>query len=110
MTTLFLSLCQMLVETASLYLQFHFFGIEVSLVKCIFLSAVASLGLLIQITPSGIGINEALIAFSAQVISVTPAETLAATLLGRAIGFVFLIVFGTLSSYLLVKEIAKNKE
>jgi uncharacterized protein (TIRG00374 family) len=99
------SLCQILLETWGIFLQFKVFGLDVPFIKCILLSSVGLLGLLIQITPAGIGVNEALILFSAQAIAITPAEALAATLSGRAVAFIVLIILGPISSYLLVKDV-----
>ena len=86
------------------YLQFRVFGIEVTFVKCIFLSAVGILALLVAITPAGLGINEALVVFSALTIGITPAESLSAVLLGRAVQMLVLFVLGPVFSYTLLKH------
>ena len=101
----FLSLCQLILETMCLYLQFKVFGLEVSFIKCLLLSTVGMLALLIQITPAGLGVNEALMVFSAQAIAITPADSLAAALLGRLVVFILLAILGPLSSYLLVRKV-----
>ena len=104
LVTTVLSMLQMLLETAGVFLQFQVFGLHVPFVKCIFLASVGSLGQVLQITPAGLGVNEALVVFSAQAIGVTPTETLAATLLGRAVQSAVLIALGPIASYWLVRD------
>ena len=102
--TLVITLIQVLISSLMLWLQFRVFGIDVGFASCIFLSAIGSLGLLISITPGSLGINEAIIVFSAMTIGITPAESLSAALLGRAVSLVVLFVLGPIFSYTLVKN------
>jgi len=99
-----LTLIQILITTTMYYLQFRVFGIEITFIKCLFLSAVGILSLLIAITPAGLGINEAVVVFSALTIGITPTESLSAVLLGRAVQMLVLFVLGPVFSYKLVRH------
>ncbi len=100
----FLSLIQLLIGAFMLYLQFRVFGIEVSYTATLFLAAIASIGLIIGLTPAGLGVSEAIIVFSALTIGIAPAESLSAALLGRAVSLVVLFVLGPIFSYVLIRK------
>ncbi len=101
---LVLSVVQLLILAALLKLQFLVFGIEVSYAACLLLVSVGILGLIISITPAGLGISEAILVFSAATIGISPAQSLSVALLGRAVSVVVLFVLGPLFSYYLVKK------
>jgi uncharacterized protein (TIRG00374 family) len=98
------STLQLLVSTVMLYLQFHVFGIQVTFIQSLFLTAITSLSLIIAITPAGLGITEAVTVFSALTIGITPAQSLSAALLGRIVSVVVLFILGPICSYLLLKK------
>ncbi|MBS3165874.1 flippase-like domain-containing protein [Candidatus Woesearchaeota archaeon] len=102
--TLIITLIQTLVSSLMLYLQFRVFGIEIPFIQTIFLSSIGSLGILVAITPAGLGISEAITVFSAITIGITPAQSLSATLLGRAVSFIVLFILGPIFSYALLKK------
>jgi uncharacterized protein (TIRG00374 family) len=87
-----------------LMLQFKVFGMELSFAKAAYLTAIGGLSLLIQLTPAGLGINEAITVFSASTIGITPAQSLSVAILGRLISVVVLFTLGPLFSYLLMKK------
>ena len=87
-----------------LYLQFRVFGFDIDFIKCLFLASLGSLSILISITPAGLGINEAVIVFSALTIGITPAQSLLVALLGRVISFLVLFILGPIFSALLIKH------
>jgi len=97
------SLIQLIIGAFMLYLQFRVFGIEIDFIKCLFLASIGSLSILISITPAGLGINEAVIVFSALTIGITPAHSLSVALLGRVISFLVLFILGPIFSALLIK-------
>lgn len=97
------SLLQIIVTALMLYFQFGVFGIEIDFIACLFLASIVSLSILISITPAGLGINEAVIVFSALTIGITPAQSLLVALLGRAISFLVLFTLGPIFSALLIK-------
>lgn len=104
MITLGITFVQILLSTLMLWLQFRVFGIEVGLASCLFLSSIANLGILIGITPGNLGINEAVIVFSAMTIGITPAESLSVALLGRAVSLVVLFILGPIFSWVLMRN------
>lgn len=99
-----MSLLQILLSAVGLFLQFQVFGITISYGAAIFLAAMGCLSLIIGITPAGLGINEAIIVFSASTLGITPVQSLSAALAGRFVGFVVLFILGPIFSYFLMKK------
>jgi uncharacterized membrane protein YbhN (UPF0104 family) len=104
LVTSVLTLLQALALSADTLLLFKVFGVAVPFGKCIFMDSVGSLAQLIQVTPAGLGVNEALLVFSTQAIAVLPADALAMALLGRAVGFAVLAAAGPLTANLLLRN------
>lgn len=102
--TTIITLIQILLSTLMLYLQFLTFGIDISFASALFLSAIGNLSILIGITPGNLGISEAITVFSASTIGITPAQSLSAALLGRAVSLVVLFILGPIFSYILMKK------
>lgn len=107
--TTLVSLIQLILGAVMFYLQFRVFGLEVGFVGCLFLASIGSLSMLIAITPAGLGINEAIIVFSALTIGITPAESLGVVLLGRAVQMSVLCILGPIFSYILLKHQPSNR-
>ncbi len=99
-----LSLIQLLIATLTLKLQFLVFGLSLPFYHALFLTSISSLGILIAITPANLGISEVITVFSALTIGITPAQSLAASLLGRAVSLITLFTLGPIFSYVLLKE------
>lgn len=104
------SVIQIILGAASIYLQFKVFGIDASSNTALFLAAISSLSLLISITPAGLGINEAVIVFSASTLGISPVESLSAALVGRLVSIIVLFVLGPIFSYSLIKRGASNEK
>lgn len=102
--TIFLSLSQLILSSLMLYLQFRVFGININYFSVLFLSSINAIGLLIAITPAGLGISEAITVFSALTIGISTAESLSAALLGRFVSVVVLFILGPIFSYVLLKK------
>ena len=98
------SLIQILFGSLMIYLEFKVFGLDVGFIQSLFLTSISSLGILLAITPGNLGINEAIIVFSAATIGITPIESLSAALLGRAVSLVVLFILGLIFSYTLIKK------
>jgi uncharacterized protein (TIRG00374 family) len=107
--TSFFYLIQLLLGALSLYLQFKVFGLNINFISSLFLVSIAYLGFLVAITPANLGINEAIIVFSASVIGITITESLSAAILGRVVSLLVLFVLGPIFSYILLKH-KPNKE
>ena len=100
----FLIFLKLLIASIALFLQFNVFGISITYLKTIFLTSIGNLGIIISITPSGIGINEAITVFSALTIGITPTESITASILGRLIQTIILFILGPIFSYILLKK------
>jgi uncharacterized protein (TIRG00374 family) len=68
------------------------------------LTAIGVLGILVAITPAGLGIQEAITVFSALTIGIGATEALSAALLGRAISLVVLFILGPIFSHYLLRN------
>lgn len=99
-----MSLLQILLGALSFYFQFKVFGIDIGASAAIFLAVMGALSLLISITPAGLGINEAIIVFSASTLGITPVQSLSAALAGRLVSFVVLFILGPIFSYTLLRK------
>ena len=99
-----ISIFQLLLSSLMLYLEFYVFGIEISFVKALFLSSIGLLGLIIAITPAGLGIQEAVAVFSASTIGISPVESLSVALLGRGVSVVVLFILGPIFSWVLMRK------
>lgn len=102
--TSFVTLIQILLSSLMMWLQFKVFGIEFGFIAAVFLSSISSLSILIGLTPGNLGIQEAIVVFSASTIGISTTESLSAALLGRAVGLVVLFVLGPIFSWMLMKN------
>jgi len=110
LVTSFVTLIQILLSSLMMWLQFRVFGLDVSFTAAVFLSAIGSLSILIGLTPGNLGVQEAIVVFSAATIGISATDSLSAALLGRAVSLVVLFVLGPIFSYVLLKRNGKNKD
>ena len=108
LVTSFVTLVQILLGSLMLWFQFKVFGVDISFMAAIFLSAIGSLSILIGLTPGNLGVQEAITVFSAATIGISTTESLSAVLLGRAVGLVVLFVLGPIFSYVLMRSKKKG--
>ncbi|MCD4759910.1 flippase-like domain-containing protein [archaeon] len=99
-----LTTIQILIAAYATQLTFAIFGIEISFVKTLFLSAIGGISLIISLTPANLGVSEAIMVFSAQTIGISTVEALSVAILGRLIQFVVLFTLGPIVSYKLMKK------
>ncbi len=109
-TTIFRTFVQLILSAISVYYAFRVFGINIDFIKCLFLSAVGNISLLVSITPANLGVSEAIQVFSGLTIGITPAQSLAMAILGRIVSFLVLGILGPIYSYQLMKEVKKKEE
>jgi len=86
-------------------IAFSAIGMDVSLLESLLISSINSYAKIFAITPAGLGINEAFLVFSAQVVNIPAAESLAVAILGRAISLIELLTFGPIASYFLYNKV-----
>jgi uncharacterized protein (TIRG00374 family) len=104
----FLIFIKLLIASIMLFLQFKIFGLGITYIKTIFLTAIGNLGILINITPAGLGINEAITVFSALTIGITAVESLSAAIFGRLVVTLVLFILGPIFTYYLLKKNETN--
>ena len=80
------------------------FGIEINYLSALFLASMGSLGILVALTPAGLGVSEAIIVFSALTIGISPIQSLSVAILGRAISFLVLFILGPIFSIILLRN------
>lgn len=99
-----ITLSQLLLNSIMQIIAYDIFGIQISFIKALFLVALASLAILLAITPAGLGITEAVAVFSALVIGITPEQSLPVAILIRVVGVIYIFILGPIFSYVLLKE------
>jgi len=99
---------QILFSSVSTLISYSLFDIQLTFTKALFLTTIGTLSILIQITPSGLGINEAIAVFSGMILGITPAQALAVSILGRIISMITIFILGPIFSYILLKNKPKN--
>ena len=109
-TTLLFSFLQLLSSALSLYLSFKVLGISIPYASILFISSLGTLGILISITPAGLGISEAITVFSALTIGINPTQSLSVAILGRIVQIAVMFILGPIFSYKLLKKIPKNEK
>lgn len=89
---------------------FRSMGVEISISRLFLLSSISNLTLLISITPSGIGIREAVYAFSNLVVNINLNILLLSSMLTNVITFFTALVFGGMSYLLLARRLKRYLE
>lgn len=103
-----ISLINVGIMVLMMFLEFRVFGIEISLLRVLFLSIVSTLGLFISITPGALGIKEAIVAFTAIVINIPVHQVLTVSILDRVVGLLVIFILGPIFSYILMNQ--KNEK
>ena len=101
--TFILSFVQVIIGAIMLMIQFRIFSINLNFIEAVFLSSIGMVGLILAVTPAGLGINEAIIVFASLILGISPVSSLSAALLGRAVSILVLFILGPIASYLLLK-------
>lgn len=103
---------QLILSATATMLSYQVFGITLTLMQAAFLVAISTLGIVIQITPAGLGVNEAITVVSAYAIGITPIQSIPVALLGRITSFLVLTIGGGLASVLLLRKnvLKRNSE
>lgn len=104
------TLAGLLISTFSTIISYHVFGINLSFIQALFLTCIASIGILILITPGNLGVAEAIAVFSALIIGITPAQSLSVAILGRIVQMIVIFTIGPIFSYILLKHQPNTKQ
>jgi uncharacterized protein (TIRG00374 family) len=99
-----ISFLNVLLMSASSFLEFKTLGVEISFLKALFVSIVSTLSLFISITPGSLGIKEAFMAFTSNVVGISPANAIIVSALDRLISLLPLVVLAPVFSKILFGE------
>jgi len=105
---IFITILTTIVSSLQQYFIFRSIGVKVGLPVLLYLSSLSSLTILFSLTPSGIGIREAVFAFSSQVVNINVAVLLLSSLLLRVVSFLTLFILGGISYYLLTNRLKES--
>lgn len=103
-TTSLISLVNVAIMVLVMFLEFRVFGINIPLLRVLFLSIVSTLGLFFSITPGALGIREAIVSFTAIVINIPIFQVLTVSILDRVVGLIIIFILGPIFSYILMNQ------
>lgn len=93
------------------WLEFLAFGMKdargetIGIAQSAVFSAVGSLAVFVGLTPAALGIRESLLMFSSEILGITPAQALAASLLDRTVSFLVLSLLFSFASIYIKKRL-----
>ena len=102
-----INLLNILAGAIGMFFAYRVFGIEINFISALFLVCVGALSGLIAITPSNLGISEAVYAFSGLVVGISPVYSISVSVLWRAVHFVIIGILGPIYSYILIRHVPK---
>ena len=100
----FLTIANSLSLTLIMYFGYQTMGLDLGLAEVVLMGAILALAGLFAITPGGLGVQEAAVVFSAQVIGITLSQGLALAVIIRAVILFWTFLLGPIFSYLLLKK------
>jgi uncharacterized membrane protein YbhN (UPF0104 family) len=103
------TLLQFLIGAFAAHLQFQVFGINLSPLKSILFSVIWNSSMLLSLTPSNIGVNEAITVIFMKNFSLATPQIVAAAFLWRASQIISLVILGPILSIKLFKEFLTKK-
>lgn len=102
--TTIVTILQIVLAAISTYISYVVFGTHLSLSQALFLVCIGTLSIVIQITPAGLGISDAISVFAALAINISPSTSIPVAVLSRVVSFILLFVLGPIYSYFLIKR------
>ncbi len=100
-----LSVTQIIIASLGFIFAYKMLNIHINITEAIFLSSIASLAVLISITPGSLGITEAVSVFSSILIRINSTVALTAALLLRITSSLAIICLGLIYSYILFNKV-----
>ncbi len=94
----------LLISAIYTVISYHIFGIEINLIKSLFLASIGFLSIIISITPGNLGVYEAIAVFSALILGITPAQSLTVAIVWRIVQMLVMFTLGPIFSYILIKH------
>lgn len=104
------TLSNFLIISLMMILEFKIFGIKINLLTALVLASINSLSVLISITPGSLGIKEATLVLTASALGIPTSESIAVSILDRAIQTLTLFTLGPIFSYELTKKTKLTKK
>lgn|GEM_PF-6106879 len=92
-----------------LFIAFRAVGADVTFVGVFVSSLLAELTMIVSFTPAGLGLREAVVAFSAYMLNCTPATALSAAVLDRIVMTVCIIAIAQIGMWRLVRPLARSR-
>ncbi|MBP8591204.1 flippase-like domain-containing protein [Candidatus Shapirobacteria bacterium] len=86
-----ISFINVLLISVSSFLEFRAIGVEISFIKSLFVSIVSALSLFISLTPGSIGVREAFMAFTSNVVGVSSTKAITVSILDRIVSLIPLL-------------------
>jgi len=97
----------LLVNAARLYVGFRAIGVNVPYAGVIIASLLADLSMLVAITPAGLGLREAVVAFTAHLLGTDPAAALSAAVLDRIVMTLCVVVLAQVGTWTLIRPLPR---
>ncbi len=97
-----------IISTAKLYLLYLSLSYEISISAALFLSLLANISILFSITPAGLGIREAMLAFTSQLLDIGIKSGIYVSALERAITIILISILTPVFTYMLYKKNIKQ--
>lgn len=86
-------------QALMIFAAFSSFGVNVSIVKSLFIASINIFSVVIAITPAGLGITEGLMVLSATAVGLSVSVTLSVALLRRVVAFIVVFIATLFSSH-----------
>jgi len=103
-STLVITVIQLILGVIIIQISYSIFGISLPFYKSLFLASINSISIMVSITPGNLGVGDAISVFSAVLIGVAINESIASTVLVRAITLVLTFILGPIFSYMLLRH------
>jgi len=95
------SAVSLLISSVIVYIAYHALDVDIHFMNSFFYSTISSLSNIINLTPGGLGVNEAILMFSSDVIGVSSDIILLGSLMLRAISMISILSIGGVSYIIL---------
>lgn len=103
LAVLFSSIFLLVLSVIRIYISFYSIGYPIDVRHCMLATAVAGLGTVISLTPSGLGVREAIIGYTVSSLNVSMEIGLLAALADRTAGLFVLLLLGSVGYFYLKK-------
>jgi uncharacterized membrane protein YbhN (UPF0104 family) len=101
---IFVVVVHAVMELLTVYISFAAYHVDLSLIKCLFISTIFSFSVLLKITPGSLGITEALMVIGANTFGITPGQSLLAAGLIRVVNIFLIFIIAPIFNYKLMKS------